>query len=209
VVEATVSRARGRRRLLAVWVVLGLLVAVIVAVEYGDHVRARSRAIADADDRKLVPVPVEQLGAVEIADAGRLHRFARDASGAWFYHGVHTGAESAHTHTSDPAVAARIEKALAAFGRTRMERDFPLGKDGATYGLTTPDIVIVLYRDAESQPLVQYAVGQVAPDTLSRYVMVVGRPTVVTIPNYQIDNLRALVHAVSGASEQASGPSRP
>jgi hypothetical protein len=52
-------------------------------------------------------------------------------------------------------------------------------------------------------------VGQVAPDTLSRYVMVVGRPTVVTIPNYQIDNLRALVHALSGASEQASGPSRP
>ena len=200
---------RGRRRLLAVWILLSVLVAVIGFIEHGDRVRSRSRASAGADDRRLVPVPVEQLGAVEIADAGRLHRFARDASGVWIYHGVHTGTEAAHTHAADPATAERIEKAFAAFGRTRMERDFPLGKGGPDYGLNTPDVVIVLYRGGDTQPLVQYAVGQVAPDTVSRYVMVVGRPTVVTIPNYQIDNLLALIRSVSGTSAQVSSPTRP
>lgn len=201
------SPARARRGLLAVWLVLAVLVAVIVAIEHGDRVRARSGAAADRDDRRLLPVPVEQLGAIEIADAGRLHRFARDATGAWFYHGVHSATESAHTHAADPAVAERIERTVAAFGRTRIERDFALAKDGADYGVATPDVVVLVYRPDQSQPLAQYAVGHVAPDTVSRYVMVVGRPTVVTIPNYQIDNLLALVRSVGGASEGA-GPGR-
>jgi hypothetical protein len=41
-------------------------------------------------------------------------------------------------------------------------------------------------------------VGHVAPDTVSRYVMVVGSPAVVTIPKYQIDNLLDLVRVAGG-----------
>ena len=37
--------------------------------------------------------------------------------------------------------------------------------------------------------------GDLAPDKLSRYVMVVGSASVVTIANYQIDNLLALIKA--------------
>src|SRR6185295_8178261 len=103
-----------------------------------------------------------------------------------------------HTHDPDPARADRIAQAFAAFGRTRVERDFPLGRDGAAYGVAAPDLVILIYRPGQSQPLAQYAVGHLAPDTVSRYMTMVGHPVVVTIPAYQIDNLRALVQAVGG-----------
>jgi hypothetical protein len=59
--------------------------------------------------------------------------------------------------------------------------------------VAAPELVILAYRAGASQPLVQYAVGHVAPDTVSRYVLVVGRRTVATIPGYQIDNLRTLI----------------
>jgi hypothetical protein len=203
VVEAALSPAGRRRRLVVVWALLGVLVTGIAILEYVDHRRARS-ADREADARLLLPVPVDQLGAVEIADAGRLHRFERDARGTWFYHGVHTGAESAHQHAADPALAERIGRVLAAFARTRVERDFALGRDGPDYGVTSPEILVLLYRPGQVQPLVQYAVGHVAPDTVSRYVMVVGRPVVVTIPNYQIENVMTLVRA-AGATPPA-GP---
>ena len=146
-------------------------------------------------------MPLGELGAIEIADAGRLHRFERDATGAWFYHGAHGGAEGPHQHDPDPARADRIARAFAAFGRTRVERDSPLGRDGAAYGVSAPELVILVYRPGQSQPLVQYAVGHLAPDTVSRYVTVVGHPVVVTIPAYQIDNLRDLIRTMGGAPE--------
>ena len=56
----------------------------------------------------------------------------------------------------------------------------------------------------------QYAVGHVAPDTVSRYVTVVGHPVVVTIPAYQIDNLRELIRTMAAEPEpsRATGPPR-
>ena len=190
-VEAALSVTRRRRGLVTVWAVLGVLVVVGAALEIAD--RRRTVSSDGAEARHLVPVPVAELGAVEIADRGRLHRFERDPAGRWFYHGVHAGTEAVHTHGADPALAERIERALAAFGRTRIERRFTLGRDAAAYGLTPPDVVILVYRPRESQPLAQYAVGAVAPDTASRYVMLVGSSVVVTIPNYQIENLQSLV----------------
>ena len=181
---------------MVVWAALGVLVAVIGVVEYRD--RPTPSGDRDAvDARSLLPVPVAQLGAVEIADRGRLHRFERAATGAWFYHGVHTAATAAHTHTADAELSERIEQAFAALGRARVERQFELEGDGAAYGLTAPEVVILVYRAEQSQPLAQYAVGTVAPDTVSRYLTLVGRRRVVTIPAYQIDNLLALVQAAA------------
>ena len=151
-------------------------------------------------------MPLSELGD-RVADAGRLHRFERDATGAWFYHGAHGIAEGAHTHEPDPARSEHIARALGALGRARVERDFPLGRDGgAAYGVATPELVILVYRPGQSQPLVQYAVGHLAPDTVSRYAMAVGHPVVVTIPEYQIDNLRALVRAMGTATDRGRGP---
>ena len=183
-----------RRRVAVVWLILAALAVTIGAIEYRD----RRLAVSDAgarDSRRLVPVPLAQVGAVEIVDAGRLHRFERDGSGRWFYHGVHATGTTAHTHVTDPALAERIERAFGAFDRTRIERQFPLGTDAGVYGVATPDVLVLVYRSNESQPLAQYAIGGVAPDTVSRYVLPVGSRMVVTIPNYQVDNLLGLVHA--------------
>jgi len=197
-----------RRGLTVVWLLLGALTVGIGALEWADHLRARSGGDGPADPRLLLPVPPSELGAIEIADAGRVHRFERDATGAWFYHGAHGVAEGAHTHDPDPARAEHIERAFSALGRARAERDFPLGRDGATYGVASPELVILVYRPGQSQPLAQYAVGHVAPDTASRYVTVVGRPVVMTIPAYQIDNLRELIRTMGAAPEpsRATGP---
>jgi hypothetical protein len=192
----------------AVWLLLAVLVGAIVAVEYIDHRRARSGSAGEPDARLLLSVPVDRLGAIEVAESGRLHRFERDASGTWFYHGIHTGGTAAHTHTADPVLAERIERTMAAFGRTRIERDFALGREGAVYGVTTPEILVLIYRPNQAQPLAQYAVGNVAPDTVSQYVMLVGRPVVVTIPKYQIDNLLALIQAAGERSGQGTAGRR-
>jgi hypothetical protein len=210
VVEATVSAAGIRLRLVAVWLLLGVLVGVIMAIEYIDLAGTTIGQTGMADPRLLLPVSVDRLGAFEVAKAGRLHRFERDAAGAWFYHGVHAGSEGAHAHPADLAAAQRIERALAAFGRTRIERRLALDRDGREYGVTPPRLVVLIYLSGESQPLNQYAVGDIAPDTVSRYVQVVGQPSVVTIPDYQIENLLGLIGtlegvAAGGASSGGSG----
>ena len=186
-----------RRRLAAVWLVFLVLVVAIVAVEYVDRVRPTSGREGHGDPRMLLPVPVDQLGAIEVANAGTLHRFERDPAGTWFYHGVHTGSEGTHAHNADPAMAARIERAFLAFGRTRIERQFSLTTLSGDYGVATPETIILVYRPNDPQPLAQYAVGDIAPDTVSRYVLIVGRSVVTTIPNYQIANVLALVASVA------------
>ncbi len=185
-----------RPRLVAVWLVLVVLVGAIVVIELTDRGGPTSRPDSTRDTRMLLPVPADQLGAIEVANAGILHRFERDAAGAWFYHGVHTGSEGTHAHDPDPSMAARIEHAVAAFGRTRIERQFALNRDVKDYGVTTPQILILVYGPNQPQPLVQYAVGEIAPDMFSRYVLAVGSSAVATIPNYQIENLLALIEAV-------------
>lgn len=189
---------------MVVWLLLAALVMAIAVMEYADLVASRSGRAGNADPRLLVPVPLGELGAIEVADAGTLHRFERDAAGAWFYHGVHADSERAHAHTADPVVAQRIEQALLAFTRTRIERVLASGKEAQAYGVTTPRIIVLAYRAGEKHPLVQYAVGDVAPDTVSRYVEVLGGPGVVTIPGYQIENLTRLIQAVR--SPQTSAP---
>ena len=153
----------------------------------------------------LLPVPVDELGAIEVVHGRTLHRFERDAAGAWFYHvhGVDTAAAEGHSHEADPALAERIAYAFAAFGRTRRERQFTLQTHAEDYGVTTPEMLILVYWPNAMQPLAQYAIGDLAPDALSRYVLVVGSSTVVTIPNYQIDNLLAVIAAVAGKSAAA------
>lgn len=189
---------RGRRKLAAVWLVLAALVATIVLIERSDRKTQVNGQASARDERMLVPIAIGEVGAIEVAHNGTLHRFERDTSGAWFYHGVHTGNERQHAHASDPATAERIETALAGFGRARMERQFPLNIQNDEFGVTRPDIFIMVYRPRETQPLSRYAVGVVAPDKFSRYVLPVGSTHVVTIPEFHIDNLLSLIQAVGG-----------
>ena len=185
-----------RTRVAAIWLLLAALVGVIAVTEYTDPASTQAGGASRADPSRLLPVAVGQLAAVEVADAGTRHRFERGATGAWFYHGAHTGAEAAHAHAVDPAEAERIERALLAFGRTRIERRVGRPPDAGAYGVTTPRIIILAYRANDPQPVVQYAVGDMAPDTVSRYVDVVGGVGVVTIPSYPIDSLLTLIRGL-------------
>jgi len=184
------------RRLVAVWLLFVALAIAIVLIE------RQQRAVTSAEEgsrdaRRLLPAELADLGAIEVMHKGTLHRFERDSAGAWFYHGIHTGSEQQHAHNADPAVAVQIEKAFTGFGRTRMERQFPLNIQADEFQVTRPDIFIMVYRPRQVQPLARYAVGIVAPDGVSRYVLPVGSSYVVTIANYQIDNLLNLIQAVA------------
>jgi hypothetical protein len=199
-----------RRRVLVVWLVLALLAAGIAFIEYRKRTQLPEGAAETIHgakgSRMLLPAPIAELGAIEIGHAGTLHRFERDGAGAWFYHGVHANAQAAHAHQTDPAQAQTIDKAFAALGRTRMERQLKLDVQLGAYGLTSPQMIIIVYAKGNPLPMAQFAVGDVAPDGLSRYVLPVGGNYVVTIANYQIDNLLNLIRAVGEKSGQ--GPSK-
>lgn len=198
-----------RRRVLIVWVILAALIAGVVVREIHNRSRIPERVaehIPGAEgSRVLLPAPVAQLGVIEIVQAGTQHRFERDAAGAWFYHGIHAAAQAAHEHQTDTQRAQTIEKAFAALGRARMERQFKLDVQSANYGLTAPQMIIVVYATGNPLPLAQFAVGDVAPDGQSRYVLPVGSAYVVTIADYQIGNLLSLIDAMAG--KPASTPS--
>ncbi len=196
-VEAAVTALRIRPRLAAVWFVLAVLIGVVVAIEYNDRASDGSRSgEAERSGAALVPVPMDDLGAVEVGQAGVLHRFERGRDGIWFYHGAHGSAETAHEHRVDPAKAEVIAKGLAGLTRARIERRLPPDPSGAQYGLAAPKMLLVIYRINEPRPFAQYAVGEVAPDSFSRYVQKAGSAEVVTIANYQIENLAKLVETM-------------
>ena len=189
---------RPRLRVVAVWLTLLALLAAIIVVEIRDW-RESATESNEPQIRSLLPLPLDQVGAIEIFYAGTLHRFERDAAAIWFYHGHGVDSKAqAHTHQADPALAPLIAKALTAFGRTRVERQFPRGPLEKEYGVSAPEMIILVYRPKDLHPLATYAVGHVAPDGLSRYVLPEGRPTVVSIANYQIETLQALIKTVTG-----------
>lgn len=203
------SERRISPRLIAVWTILVLLVGAIVALELQERAGGPAASSGSTrDPRLLLPVSIEDIGALEIAYSGAVHRFERDTNGGWFYHGAHAPAQPGHAHQTDPAMAARIATAFAGFDRARMERDFPLQDGGKELGVATPQMVILAYRGRELQPLAQYAVGDVAPDKHSRYVLAIGQPQAVTIANYQINNLTSLIEAVAQPASSAGTGTR-
>ena len=203
-----------RGRLIVVWLVFVVLVGAVIVIEradlmapeeehgehegHGGHDEHEEREV-----RMLMPAPLAQLTAVEIGYDGALHRFERDVDGVWFYHTHDPGTEPAenHEHQANAAFTQRIDLALAAFGRTRIERDFHLARDAEAYGIASPDVIILVYGSESDEPLAQYTIGDIAPDTFSRYVQAAGHDEIVTIPNYQITNLLDLIAEVTGQSE--------
>ena len=190
-----------KKRLLFVWLVLLGLIAAVVMINYErDKPSKDLPGTVIADERALLPEPISRLGVIEIARAGGVHRFERDSAGAWFYHDAHSNAAQEHGHVADPEQAERISKAFEGFERTRMERRFELDTQNDEYGVVSPQMFIMVYRPDELQPRARFAVGNVAPDRVSRYVLVVGTPLIVTIAEYQIQNLLDLIATVRNGS---------
>ena len=187
VVEAAVSRGSAALAR-AVWLLLGVLAVGDRGARVHRPSARRSGEAARADPRLLLPVP---LGRARARSRSRTPGGSTASSatrrGAWFYHGVHTASPRAPTRTTpDPALrgAHRARRRRASVGRASSGTSRSGATDGAAYGVTAPrDRHPASTGPGQSQPLVQYAVGHVAPDTVSRYVMAVGQPVVVTIPD--------------------------
>jgi hypothetical protein len=195
------------RRNLRALVWLALLAAGIVASiawivplrDPGEHEQSGGH---EARLEALYPVPLDALSAVEIVTGGRLYRFERDAAGAWFFHAhAHAPGDAGHTHAADPAAAQRIGEALAMSARTRIERRLPFDPSKrATYGLAYPPLILILYAAGQNRPVLTVETGDLAPDTISRYALLPDRGMLVTIPDYQVANLHALVSSIASGS---------
>ncbi len=179
---------------LAVWAVV---LALAGAIYVGEQRRSSeiNAPVARVDNR-LLPVAIEEIGIVEVMVKGTMHRFERDDQGRWYYHGMHDAAQTGHEHKTDPKAAEVIDKAMVAFGRMQKERSLPLKTEQDEFGVTRPDIFLMVYRPKSAEPLARYAIGTVATDTFSRYVLPVGSADVVTVPDFHIKNLLGLIEAM-------------
>ena len=180
-----------RRKLIAIWLVLAALGVVIYMGEAKRSERISAPIVRD--ERKLLPLPIASIGAIELINKGTMHRFERDKAGVWFYHGMHDASKDEHAHQADPQAAELIDKALTAFGRTRREQSFPLNAAADEFGVTRPDLFIMAYQTGSIEPLARFAVGMVTVDNFGRYVLPVGSAEVVTIADFQIKNLLDLI----------------
>jgi len=185
-----------RSKLIIIWITVLALAALIFVKE---RQLAKSEEEPEGNRPKwLIPIALEEIGAIEVMRKGQLHRFERDDKGIWFYHGQQDVANAAeHAHRADPLAANTIAQAVAMFSRTRKEQPIPLQPGKDEYGVSRPDILIMVYNPKKSEPVARFSVGIVSPNGYSRYVLAVGANEAVTIPEYQITNLMAMIDAVS------------
>ena len=141
----------------------------------------------------LVDLDAESWSAVELLGPNGMQRVERDGAGRWLLHGEVAGEAARHQHRADATSADRIASVFGAFARARIERVLPVAAAGlSAYGLDRPDW-IVLIHGTEKRPPLTLEVGQVAPDGLSRYVRLPRDGRVVTVTNFQIEGVLALL----------------
>jgi hypothetical protein len=159
----------------------------------------RSRPVASGEAiRLLLPASMDQVWAIEIVFAGKLHRFERDGAARWFLHvGQHTHDNTTPAHVADPAKSPVIDAAFTAFGETEIERvdlQHPNRGERARFGLDRPVLIALLYPRDSSTPLARVEIGGIAEDGLSRYAQLSQVGDVLTIapdePQRLIDLLR-------------------
>jgi hypothetical protein len=114
----------------------------VAAGGHGDEAQAK---------RSLMPLPIDEVAAVEIYARGESFRFERDSSGAWLLHRHAPGDDPNVLHRADPAQSARIARALSAFSRTRIERSVADGGQGGGYGVLDPEAIILLFTDDQAR----------------------------------------------------------
>jgi Domain of unknown function (DUF4340) len=151
----------------------------------------------------LLPASIDQIWAIEIVFQGKLHRLERDSAGNWLVHtGQHTHSANNDAHIADPDKARIIAAALAALDQTQIEAvvaRHPGDADLERYGLSRPEVIVLMYARDNSSPLIRLAIGNVSGDGFSRYARLSGRD-IITVAAYAADNLVQLLKAVGVAS---------
>ena len=187
---ARAGRGRGRRwRAPLAWLALAALAAGIVAMDragvFAPAARTDSHGHAlDRGPRYLVRLPAEQLTAAEIVVGGTAWRFDRDETGAW-----------RHGDGDNAGASARIENAIAVLTRAQITREITGERDVKAYGVLAPEISVLLHTGGGTAPAARFYFGDLAPDELSRYVLIFGEFLVVTVPEYHTANLVALTQS--------------
>ena len=116
------------------------------------------------------------------------------------FHHAHAGTPEegqSHQHVPAPDASGVIQQALNIFGRTQIAREVGAGISGEQYGVTNPTMIVTIYGVDETAPLARYVIGDLEPDEFRRYVLMANEDAIVTIPDYQIDNLHQLAAAFS------------
>lgn len=99
--------------------------------------------------------------------------------------------------TADQKVDADLWKAfdvnvfLGTLSRAKEERQYGKAAEGSKYGFEHPVVISLAGLDA-SHPVAAISVGDLAPDGLSRYVLVAGKDQIISIPNYHVKELLRL-----------------
>lgn len=200
----------GRKQKLAIIGVVLAALAVVIFIKEREYIASIESPAGALDEKWLFPIPLQEVGAIEVMRKGQLHRFEKDDAGTWFYHGQQDGPNAAeHAHRADPLAATTILQSVAMFSRTRKEQNIPLEPGKDEFGVTRPDILIMIYRAKKSDPVARFSVGTVSPDGYSRYVLPVGASEAVTIPEYQVTNLMAMIDAVSKNAPPPLAPAAP
>lgn len=153
----------------------------------------------EAPKRRLLPMPLAEVSALEIVIGGQLHRFDRDADRAWYYH-QHRQPNAdgpPDQHVADPDMAATIAAALDHFSGATIERTVAVGAPGDAYGVTRPQVIATLYAAGEARPAIQLMIGDPVPGEANRYLLIQDYATIVTIPERYVTDLTELVAAVT------------
>ena len=153
----------------------------------------------EAPKRRLLPMPLAEVSALEIVVDGQLHRFDRDADRAWYYHRHKNpnAEESPDQHVADPDMAATIAEGLERFSRATIERTVAVGAPGEAYGVTRPPVIATLYAAGEARPAIHLMIGDRVPGEANRYLLIQDYATIVTIPERHVIDLTDLVAAVA------------
>jgi hypothetical protein len=189
---------------LKIWAWVTLLIVGVLASTYfaTENVDDDEESAHDAPIEFLLPTGIDEIAAVEIIVEDRAHRFERHGDGAWYKHDhTHKAGSSKEAHRHEIAVdaASRIAKTFTTFSRTRVERTIAkLPLENNVYGTAVPEMAVVIFSIAEVQPILSLHIGHITPDGFARYVVVVQRNAVVTIPEYQVAQLRDLVASFNG-----------
>ncbi len=171
-----------------VWVILGVLITIIVALP---TVKPKKHSHSSSlNPNFLIPGNVESIGALEIILSGETHRFERTGSNTWMYHKAHRDKDNHHEHEKSQH-SDKIAYMITGFGRARKERSFNFSFSDE-YGVINPSIYLIVYsKPTDTEPKMKISIGDLAPDTVSRYISVDSR--IFTIANFHIENIKNLI----------------
>lgn len=217
-----------RPRLLAVWGVLVVLVAGIVALEVTGLFDPEPPA--PTGSIPMFPWTEADLGGIEAFYQGRHSALMRDPDGLWFLHSAShshaapadgASAGTADVHRADPESAAKIKEQLVIAARMIADRRLHPERGLDTYGLANPPVMIAFYgRTADgadySKPLDVLYVGDLMTTEYAYYAMVDGFEDMLLVPRYNVSLLLAAMYGEDQAPSltpentgTANGESRP